>query len=45
MFRYLKIFSSSGNFTGPYCALVESDDMNTAMNGGYSINYLMLPCA
>jgi len=33
------------NFTGPYCALVESDDMNTAMNGGYSINYLMLPCA
>jgi len=42
------MFGSSGslnwNFTGPYVAPVCSDDMNTAMNMGYSINYLLLPC-
>ena len=35
---------SLGNFTGPYVAPVCSDDMNTAMNMGYSIGYLLLPC-
>jgi len=42
------MFGSSGslnwNFTGPYVAPVCSDDMNTAMNIGYSIGYLLLPC-
>merc|ERR1712079_155006 len=42
------MFGSSGslnwNFTGPYVAQVCSDDMNTAMNMGYSISYLLLPC-
>jgi len=42
------MFGSSGslnwNFTGPYVAPVCSDDTNTAMNMGYSISYLLLPC-
>jgi len=42
------MFGSSGslnwNFTGPYVATVCSDDMNSAMNAGYSIGYLLLPC-
>lgn len=41
-------FGSGGslnwNFTGPYVVTVCSDDMNTAMNMGYSIGYLLLPC-
>jgi len=42
------MFGSAGslnwNFTGPYVIPVCSDDMNTAMNMGYSISYLLLPC-
>jgi len=42
------MFGSGGslnwNFTGPYVATVCSDDMNSAMNMGYSISYLLLPC-
>jgi len=41
-------FGSSGmlnwNFTGPYCALVESGVDGSTNNGGYSIGYLKLPC-
>jgi len=41
-------FGSSGmlnwNFTGPYCALVESGSDSSASNGGYSIGFLKLPC-
>jgi len=36
--------SLNWNFTGPYVAPVCSDDMNTMMDMGYSINYLLLPC-
>lgn len=42
------MFGSGGslnwNFTGPYVATICSDDMNTNMNMGYSIGYLLLPC-
>jgi len=42
------MFGSSGsliwNFTGPYLVQHCSDDMNTDMNAGYSISYLLLPC-
>jgi len=32
------------NYTGPYTVPVKSNDMNTAMNLGYSIDYMFLPC-
>jgi len=32
------------NFTGPYVATAVSNDMNTQMNEGYSIDYMLLPC-
>ena len=34
----------SGNFTGPYIATACSDAENAAMNAGYDISYLLLPC-
>ena len=41
-------FGDSGsltwNFTGPYVATACSDSDNTAMNAGYDISYLLLPC-
>ena len=41
-------FGDSGsltwNFTGPYVATAFSDSDNTAMNAGYDISYLLLPC-
>jgi len=40
-------FGTSGmvnlNFTGPYVFPVCTDDLNTAMNMGYQISYLLLP--
>jgi len=43
-----QVFGTAGsllwNFTGPYVVPFHSDDDNTAMNGGYSISYLLLPC-
>jgi len=42
------MFGSMGsliwNYTGPYVATTVSNDMNTAMNAGYEINYMLLPC-
>lgn len=32
------------NFTGPYVIPVQSGSLNTAMDSGYSISYLLLPC-
>jgi len=32
------------NYTGPYVACSISNDMNTNMNMGYSIDYMLLPC-
>merc|ERR1719264_1474831 len=32
------------NFTGPYIATACSDSDNAAMNAGYDISYLLLPC-
>jgi len=36
--------SLTWNFTGPYVATACSDSDNAAMNAGYDISYLLLPC-